>query len=148
MNIKFLTASVVAAYALSACQTAPTKVEKMEKKMDSVKMDMEKKMDSKKTSMEKKMNSAKKAVSQQRFECRNGMTVSIQRAGDSRIILGIDTDTQKTALTQARAASGELYVNDNGLYGKRTEWHQKAGKAVFEFNDKYGNLVETDCSKI
>lgn len=88
------------------------------------------------------------AVSEQKFGCRTGQTVTVKHLGNDRIAVSLDTDTNANAvLTQARAASGELYVADNGLYQKRTEWHQKGGEAAFTFADPYGNVVETVCSR-
>ncbi|WP_304335428.1 MliC family protein [Conchiformibius steedae] len=82
------------------------------------------------------------------YGCRNGMGVTIQYIGNDRIALSTNTDSKARAvLSQTRAASGELYTNPQGLYGKPTEWHQKAGDAVFAFSDPYGNKTETVCRK-
>lgn len=82
------------------------------------------------------------------YECKKGMGVKVKYLGNSRISIAMDTDSRATAvLSQTRAASGELYTNPQGLYGKRTEWHQKGGETVFEFSDPYGNLTETTCVK-
>ena len=85
----------------------------------------------------------------EKFKCRNDMTVTIKYLGNDRIGLSINTDTSTSAvLSQARAASGELYTGERGLYNKATSWHQKAGEAYFSFRDPYNNLVETTCNKI
>lgn len=77
------------------------------------------------------------------FQCENGLAPKVMVRGDS-LMLVLD-EQQKTVLTRTAAASGELFAADKGLYGKRTEWHQKGSTAAFEFTDPYGNTVQTTC---
>lgn len=77
------------------------------------------------------------------YDCENGLAVGIKQLNDEQISLMLNEDA--TQLTIAPAASGELYLNEQGLFGKRTEWHTKNKEAAFSFYDQYGNLVETTC---
>ncbi|MDO5091296.1 MAG: MliC family protein [Cardiobacteriaceae bacterium] len=79
-----------------------------------------------------------------RFECQNGLAVNIAYQGEQ---VSITLDDKTAMLYPARAASGELYGTDKGLFGKVTEWHQKGGEAFLMFEDPYGNSVETTCRK-
>lgn len=80
-----------------------------------------------------------------RFECENGVGGSLSQTDVNGLRISLNTDSQSTHLPRVRAASGALFASDNGLYGKRTEWHEKNGEAVFQFADPYGNVVETRC---
>lgn len=84
----------------------------------------------------------------EQFVCRNGMTATVKYVGNSRIAVSIDTDNRTVAvMPQVRAASGEMYAANNGLYGKPTQWHQKDGEAAFLFHDPHGNKTETVCRR-
>ena len=80
-----------------------------------------------------------------RFECENGVGGSLSQTDVNGLRISLNTDSQSAHLPRVRAASGALFASDNGLYGKRTEWHEKNGEAVFQFADPYGNVVETRC---
>ncbi len=80
-----------------------------------------------------------------RFECENGVGGSLSQTDVNGLRISLNTDSQSAHLSRVRAASGALFASDNGLYGKRTEWHEKNGEAVFQFADPYGNVVETRC---
>ena len=80
-----------------------------------------------------------------RFECENGVGGSLSQTDVNGLRISLNTDSQSAYLPRVRAASGALFASDNGLYGKRTEWHEKNGEAVFQFADPYGNVVETRC---
>ena len=80
-----------------------------------------------------------------RFECENGVGGSLSQTDVNGLRISLSTDSQSAHLQRVRAASGALFASDNGLYGKRTEWHEKNGEAVFQFADPYGNVVETRC---
>ena len=80
-----------------------------------------------------------------RFECENGVGGSLSQTNVNGLRISLSTDSQSAHLQRVRAASGALFASDNGLYGKRTEWHEKNGEAVFQFADPYGNVVETRC---
>ena len=80
-----------------------------------------------------------------RFECENGVGGSLSQTDVNGLRISLNTDSQSAHLQRVRAASGALFASDNGLYGKRTEWHEKNGEAVFQFADPYGNVVETRC---
>ena len=78
-----------------------------------------------------------------RFECENGVGGSLSQTDVNGLRISLNTDSQSAHLPRVRAASGALFASDNGLYGKRTEWHEKNGEAGFQFADPYGNVVET-----
>ncbi|MDO1510322.1 MULTISPECIES: MliC family protein [unclassified Neisseria] len=81
-----------------------------------------------------------------RFECRNGLYVNVRPLGSDRIELRLDD--KRSVLNIARSGSGSLYTSSRGLFGNRTEWHQKDGSAIFNFTDPYGNRVETTCAAL
>lgn len=66
-----------------------------------------------------------------RFECENGVGGSLSQTDVNGLRISLNTDSQSAHLPRVRAASGALFASDNGLYGKRTEWHEKNGEAVF-----------------
>lgn len=81
----------------------------------------------------------------QKFECQNGMTVTVTQRGNNRVRLTTDTGTGTANLRLASGGSGERYTSDRGFYRKPTEWHVKNGEALFSFTDPYNNKVETHC---
>lgn len=148
MNVKLLAASFAAAGALAACQSngmanGNNMGNTMHNGMNQSGMHNHAHNQQQGNYMPVPQN-----MPDEKFKCRNDMTVTIKYLGNDRIGLSINTDASTSAvLSQARAASGELYTGERGLYNKATSWHQKAGEAYFSFRDPYNNLVETTCNK-
>lgn len=80
------------------------------------------------------------------FECKNGMTLTVQHnVGEDKIRLGVNTIESTAILALAPSGSGERYVNANGFYNQPTEFHFKGKEGVFQFKDPYQNAVKTTC---
>lgn len=79
-----------------------------------------------------------------RFECQNGLSVTVRHMGNSQVELRLDD--KRAVLKQAVSGSGERYAATSGLFGRGAEWHQKGNQAHFSFVDPYGNAVETSCN--
>lgn len=77
------------------------------------------------------------------FECDNGLTVKVQRAGDNRVRLTVND--REAVMVQAPSGSGERYTASSGLWGKGGEWHQKGGEAYFAYTGVHGNQGNTVC---
>ncbi|PJO77612.1 lysozyme inhibitor [Neisseria brasiliensis] len=77
------------------------------------------------------------------FECNNGMTVNVQKAGQDKVKLTVEN--RSAVLTQTSAASGELYTGTTGLWGTGAEWHQKGSEAHFAYTGLHGAKGATAC---
>ncbi|WP_274585079.1 MliC family protein [Neisseria leonii] len=77
------------------------------------------------------------------FRCENGATVRVSPAGEDHVRLSLGN--AHTRLAAQRAASGNLYTAQQGLFGKPTEWHVKGGEAAFEYTSAAGAAVVTVC---
>ncbi|WP_416189810.1 MliC family protein [Neisseria sp. CCUG17229] len=77
------------------------------------------------------------------FECNNGMTVNVENLGQDKVKLTVEN--RSAVLTQASAASGELYTGTTGLWGTGAEWHQKGSEAHFEYTGLHGAKGATAC---
>lgn len=138
MNIKLFAAAATAVCALAACQSNANQNNGMNQAQNHHHRGM--------NNQQGNFQSTPVNMPDEHYSCRNGMGVTIQYIGNDRIALSLNTDNKARAvLSQTRAASGELYTAAQGLYGKPTEWHQKAGEAVFAFSDPYGNKTQTFC---
>lgn len=84
----------------------------------------------------------------ERFECRNGLTVTVALAGRDRISLAVENQTQPVTMSLAPSGSGERYTASTGLYGGGGEWHRKGNEAVFGYAKVHGGRGETACTKM
>lgn len=132
MNIKYMTMIMATAAALSACAGSEKAEPATAGQVDAP------------NSAQAVSTSAPDGT----FVCENGMTVKTQyvtdAAGNNRIKLTVDTMQMSAELPQTTSGSGEQYTGQ-GFYGNTTQWHQKAGMAMFTFSDKEKNTVETSC---
>lgn len=79
-----------------------------------------------------------------KFECNNGLTVTVKTLADDKIYLTTQKYTATMAL--APAGSGERYVATQGLFGYGGEWHQKGNEAVFSYKGVHGANGQTSCN--
>lgn len=82
----------------------------------------------------------------QKFECENGLTVTVKHLGNDQIQL--NTQTYSATLTQAPSGSGERYTATQGLYGYGGEWHQKGNQAHFSYKGVHGANGATTCNAV
>ncbi|ULJ69517.1 MliC family protein [Wielerella bovis] len=90
---------------------------------------------------------APKKVTGQKFECKNGATVTMKRLGGDKVRVYVDTIGASTILRAAPTGSGERYISNRGFYKKGTEFQVKGKDAHLIFNDPYKNVVETSCRR-
>ncbi|QMT31753.1 MliC family protein [Alysiella filiformis] len=88
---------------------------------------------------------AQAAPATQKFQCQNGITLTVKKAGTDKISVYANTIGKRVVLKQAPSGSGNLYEADKGFYGNETELHIKGKQAFFSFEDPHGNDVETSC---
>lgn len=81
----------------------------------------------------------------QKFECKNGATVTLKQLSTDKVRIHVDTIGASTVLKAAPTGSGERYISNKGFYKKGTEFHRKGKDAHLIFNDPYKNVVETAC---
>lgn len=85
-------------------------------------------------------------VTTEKFECNNGLTVTVVRMTPEQIQL--TTQQYRAVMTQAVSGSGERFVATQGLYGYGGEWHQSGDEAHFSYKGVHGNHGETSCNLV
>lgn len=83
-------------------------------------------------------------VTTDKFECNNGLTVTVVRTTPDQIQL--TTQQYRAVMNQAVSGSGERFVATQGLYGYGGEWHQSGDEAHFSYKGVHGKHGETSCN--
>lgn len=81
-----------------------------------------------------------------KFECNNGLAVTVKTLANDQIYLTTQKYTATMAL--APAASGERYVATQGLFGYGGEWHQKGNEAVLSYKGVHGTNGQVNCNLV
>lgn len=83
-------------------------------------------------------------VTTQKFECNNGLTVTVKYLNTEQIQL--TTQNYSAVLDITPSGSGSRYASHKGLFGYGGEWHENGRQAHFAYKGVHGNSGETTCT--